>query len=469
MREQLEQAYVFLVGVLVLGGMLVAGGENLLQGDGCAGGTCLQPDGRPALAGAVVLAGWGVLWRSLVAAGPVGASRAEASWLLTTPADRARLLLPAWLRAAGSSLLAGAVLGWLTVTALYASSAALLQVAGAIGTGAVVGLGTASVAAIVQEAGLGRGRGARAPWLFAMVLAAGCAAQALVRRGSVQNSAAPFGVVATPTVVAVLVTSIVAAVVCLWVAVRSLPRLTLVDLTAAGDVQTGIQGAVLLLDAGHARSASGGTPGRTGMVRSRAGAGVGAWALLHRQLLLLLRRPAVLPAAAGLLLVPALVQLLAGPVLAVVVAVLVGIRVARSTAGPLHVVAGSGGLARSLPFPDIALTGLLIVLPGVALLGWTGVLVLLLDQPTWAAVSVTAAVLAALVRSARPADFSSTGALMMTEAGPVPVGLVARLVRGPDVALLAISPLLLQLGPVAALTLPVLLLVTVVRQETTAH
>ncbi len=465
-RERVEQVYILLIGVLVLGAMLVAGGESLLQGDGCVGGTCLQPDGRPALAGAVAMAGWGVLWRSLLAVGPVGATRAEASWLLTTPADRTRLLLPAWLRAAAWSLLAGALLGWLTMTSLAGSSAGLPQVAGAIATGAMVGLGTASIAAIVQGAGLGLGRGARVPWLLTMLLAAGCAAQALARRGPVADRAGPVWAVATPTILAVLVTLTVAAMACLWVAVRALRRLALMDLTAAGDAQTGLQGAVLLLDGSHARSTFRRTSRRAGLVRSRAGASAGAWALLHRHLLLLLRRPALFLVAAGLLLVPALVQLLAGPALALVVAVLVGVQVARSTAGALQVVTGSGGLARSLPFTALALTGLLIVVPGVALLGWAGVLVLLLDLPSWAAVSVTAAVVAALVRSARPADLSSTGALLMTEAGPVPVGLVARLVRGPDVALLAISPLLLQLGPVVALFLPLLLLAAVLRQET---
>lgn len=465
-RERVEQAYILLIGVLVLGAMLVAGGETLLQGGGCVGDTCLQPDGRPALAGAVALAGWGVLWRSLLAVGPVGATRAEAFWLLTTPAERTRLLLPAWLRAAASSLLAGALLGWLTLTALAGSSEGLLQVAGAFATGAMVGLGTASIAVIVQGAGRGLSRGARVPWLLTMLLAAGCATQALATGGPVADSAAPGWAVTTPIVLVVLVASAVSAMACSWVAVRSLPRLALVDLTAAGDAQTGVHGAALLLDVSHARSSFERTSRRPGLVRSRAGAGVGAWALLHRQLLLLLRRPAVFLGAAGLLLVPALVQLLAGPALALVVAVLLGIQVARSTAGSLQRVTGSGGLARSLPFTALVLTGLLIVLPSVVLLGWASVLVLLIDLPGWAAVSVSAAVVTALVRSARPADLSSTGALVMTSAGPVPLGLVARLVRGPDVALLAIAPLLLQLGPVVAMLLPLLLFAAVVRQET---
>lgn len=462
---RLEQAYVAGVGVLVVGSMLVAGGDGLLQGDGCVGERCVAPAGRLPLAGAVALAGWGALWRWLVAAGPVAASRAEASWLLATPADRTRLLVPAARRAAGASLVAGGLLGWSTVTALDAAGTNPFHVAAWVWTGAMGALATASVATCLQAASRRRDRGPVAPWALAWGLAAACALVALTSHEASGGRVPGAGTAPLPgpLVVALVVVTTGAAVGCGVLARRSLARLALCDLTAAGDVQRDVRDAVVMLDARHVGSVTGWAERRAGTVRSRSGAGTGAWAVLHRQLLLLVRRPAVLPSAVGMLLVPALVGALAGPEVALVVTVLVGTRVASSVAGPLRSVTGSAGLARSLPVPAVAV--LLTTTPGLVSLGWAAALSLLLGLPAWAAVAVTASVLAALVRSARPADISRVGALLMTEAGPVPVGLVARLVRGPDVALLSISPLILGVTPPVAVLLPVLLLAMVVHRE----
>lgn len=454
--QRLEALYTAALGVAVLGSMVASGAAGLLEGTACSPTLgCLDPAGRPALAAAVLLAGFGLLWRAAVTLGPVGGSRAEVTWLLSTPADRRTLLLPALARAVAVAVGCGALLGWVVLAAATTGERSATWLGSAVLTGvlAAVAMTAAAVARQPSRSGPASPAGAR----IALAVAASCAVAALV------PAALPVGLVANsapwPGLAWLLpALAAAAAVGALVVAVRRLGSVALPELRGAGDAQEGVRGSVLLLDAGYAGTRLRGRRRRRGRLRSRRGAGRGLLALLFREAqVMVLRRPAQLLGTAALVVVPVLVLSLAGPLPTGLLVVLLAMRVAGSAAASLSTVDGSGGLARALPFPAPQTAAVLLAVPFLVVLAWSAAVAASLGWAPWAAVALALTAVAGVLRSTSPgAAGGELGPLVMTDSGPVPVGLAASLVRGPDVALLAAVPLLLGTGPLLALGVPVL-------------
>lgn len=406
-----------------------------------------------------------MLWRSAVVLGPIGCSRAEASWLLSTPADRTTLLLPAGGRALLAAILGGAVLGWLGVAAATGADVGLL-LTGALG-GAGVAVATVLLAVARQPSR--RGPASLAPGRLALAAAVGCAVLALVPglRSWVPGTlpswadvswAAGSWAAAAWSLPALAVASTGLLLAAALVAARRLDQIPLPELQAAGNAQQAVHGSVVLIDSSNAATGLRGRGRTAGRARSRRGRASGGLAVVLREGQQLARRPGRLAGAFGLLVVPALLLLLAGPLVAEVAAVLLALRVARTAAGSWRTVTGPGGLERSFPFSALHTAGLLLVVPVLVSVAWSGAAAVLFGRAPWAAVAVGASAVAGVVRGSSPRQGGGPGPLVMTEAGPVPVGLLASLVRGPDVTLLAAAPLLLDAGAVASSALPLLAL-----------
>lgn len=454
--RRLESAYVAVLALLVVSSMVLSGSAGLLSGTGCSEvAGCLDPRGRPALAIAVALAGWGVLWGTTVSLGPVGSSPAEASWLLNTPLDRRTLLTVRAGRALASAFGYGALLGWVVLASWQPTGPDAAGVAPAVLIGAAAAICTVALA-ILRQAGR-HGPASAAPGRLALALAGACTVAALVPLRLPEP--VPSIESTVPAVVALVLALLSIAVTVSAVAVRQLAQVSMRELISAGSAQEGVYGSVLMMDLSYAAPRLRGRVGATGRARSHRGYGSGRLALLLRDLQLTLRRPGLLLGAVGLVLIPALAITLNGLLLAQVVALLLGLQVARSAARSLHTVAGSAGLGRALPFPGRQTTALLLFVPVLVTLAWSGAVSAALGSPPWSAVALAAAAAAGMLRSASRLDSDGPGALLMTEAGPLPVGMIRSFLRGPDVMLLAAAPLLLGAGPLFSVALPVIALI----------
>lgn len=457
--QRLESLYTAALAVVVLGSMAVSGTSDVLSGGSCADdGRCLAATGRPALGLAVALVGLGLGVRAAALLGPVGTSRAEAAWLLSTPADRRTLLLPALVRALAAAAATGGLLGWLVLESAVPDGAGASRVAAAVVSGA--GVLVAAVAAVV--AGQGRSRSGRLVTAVAgtlLVLGAASAVAALRAVDPLGGRSA--GWAGDPGAWALTGAAVLLAVAGTALALRRLAAVPLRELRAAGDVQAGVHSSAVTLDTRLAGGALDARRHVRGRRRSRRGRGTGLGALVLRDLDRASRRPAVVLVAAGLLLVPALALALAGPLLAVVVAVLLAVTIARSAAGGLRAVSGSAGLLRAFPFTTAQVRSALLVAPLLLVLAWSTAATAVLGLVPQAAPALALAGLAGAARAVA-ATGSGTGPVVMTSAGPVPLGLLAQVVRGPDVALVAAVPLMLGAGPALAVAVPLVVLTLVV-------
>jgi len=456
--QRLELLYVLALALAVLGSMAVSGSASLLSGSACEdAGRCLAPAGRLPLAVALALAGLGLLVRAAAAVGPVSATRAEATWLLSSPADRATLLRPAGRRVAAASAAAGAVLGWLVLRAAAPSTTEPGAVAAALVLGAAVALALVAGLAGAQSTT----RGTR-PWArvgaVAVALGAACAVLALAPPTLALPSPPPGGLVAAACVVAV-----VGALVAVAAAARRTGAIALRDLRAGGDLLASVRGSAIALDPSQAAAALAGRRLLAGgAVRSRRGHGLGLPAVVLRDVQRLARRRTALLAAVPLLVVPPLAQALLGPAAAALAAVLAAAALARAAAGGLATASRSPGLVRALPFHPHWLRAALVVAPLLLVTAWAALTALAVGTPLWTAGAVALAGTAGAVRAATGSTGpAAMGPVVVTDAGPVPTGLLARVVRGPDAALLAAVPLLLGAGPAPGLAVPAAVLVAV--------
>lgn len=456
--QQAESVYVAALAVLVLGSMAASTGVEFLSGTGCSGPTgvvaCVTDQRRIPLAVALASAGWALTWRIAAFLGPVGSSRPEIAWLLSTPADRRTLLVPALGRSALLGLAIGAVTGAAVVVAVDPSPDLATVAAGCV-LSMGVGMATVHSVAVLQS------RPRRRPiphWpaTAGTVAAVALAAVALTRSADALLRPAA-GWVSAPLREAGVVAALLAvlAVAAAVVRVRAVP---LWRLRSAGDAQAAAYGAVLALDSTLVSSARG---TRRGPMRSRRGRATGWRALAHREAMLLLRRRSILLTAACWLVVPAVVVSLSGSFLAQGVTVLLSLVIARSAARSLRAVRGSRGLARSLPLAQ-AVVPVLLVTPIVVTLLWAVAVSAVIGQAAWTSLAVAAAAGAGTVRATFTGGDAGTELLVATPAGPIPIGLATRLVRGPDVTVLAAIPLLAGAGPTLAVGVPVAVLAAVV-------
>lgn len=473
LADALEQLYVWLFTALTLGGMagavVVRVWSELAR---CEAAGCVDArDVLPLPLGVTLVA---VAVRTLVALGPVVASPAAGTFLVGTPVDRRRLLAgPA------TGLLAGGVLGGAglaAVVVLLTSSAP-----GTLGAGAAAGavLGLALVAAAVLAQPLPAFRRALAIGSDVLVAVA-ITVVALTVVVAVGADVGPDAVVpssawADPTALrAAAALGLVPAAALVALAFHRLGRLPRRELVAGGELLTGLAGAAASMDTSlvsdllTARRFR-----RLGGARSRPGLGTGPVAIAVREATRMVRSPQRLVLAAGLLVVPYALDLIAVPSAAPLVAATVGYLALRPTTAGLHTVARSAGLRRGFPMSDLALRLSFMTPALLATAVWSaaaapavagGGTALFGAGPasatSWptAAAALAAGIAAGLVRSATRKPVSFDGPLISTPAGALPAGFVAQLFRGPDFLVIGALPLTFGLPWPLTLGVPLALL-----------
>ncbi|MEJ5914911.1 DUF6297 family protein [Pseudokineococcus sp. 1T1Z-3] len=409
--------------------------------------------------------------------GPLSLPPAQAVWWLPLPVSRGALLRPVVLRRA-------------LVTAVLAVGASvpvlllLLPAGGGVVTPVVLVLSVAGLALVlVAVAGLVQAtRGTAWPLVVladALVLLAPLLVAAAALPGVVPVLAPVLG--GGPSAALVLVpvlAALLAAVALALLGVRA-GRVPAVSLTSAGALSSYVTGSGLLLDTralGRALSAPPRTRRRrrSRVTRGRLVHGP-VRALLLADVLAVLRSRRRVVTAAVLALVPAGAAAAAGDarVLVLVVLLVAGYGAATTLAEPVRervlvptldatwpLTPGAAATAHLLALAMLTTTALAVAAGALAVLA-PGSLPL-----TLVAASGPGLAAAALRGASRP-ELDPASAVVTTPAGPLPVGLLTSLTRGPDVAVVALLPLAVgalalgdgqQLRPVAEGTLVVLAL-----------
>ncbi|RZU49906.1 hypothetical protein EV385_1663 [Krasilnikovia cinnamomea] len=396
------------------------------------------------LAGAgLVTVGAAVLFLAMRRLGPLGLTRPAASWLLTAPVSRRRLLAPSLRQAVALAAVSGglygvAVLGHVAWRPMPGAVAALLATVGAL---------AGVLLLLLALAAQGGDWGGYADGLAGLLLAAGLA-------GLVADSVldAPHAAAAAPApLVAALVAGLAALdAVLLAVAVGRLAATPNERILAAAKT-TGT-----LLD-----SAFGVEPSFVAdMVERRYWArqrlrSVRLWArvpvLVAQDLLLARRRPARLAWLAGATALPAL--LAAGPRWLLAAGVLVGGMLAGGVStATLRTDAANPVLLRLLGLSSRQAVGQRMIVPGVLAGAWSAASLALLDGlgelpsgPWWALGLALAPVGAvAAVRHARVGLVRNELLPLDTPMGTVSPGPLVNSVVGPDALLLGL-PTLVQI------------------------
>ncbi|GAA3663583.1 hypothetical protein GCM10022267_57260 [Lentzea roselyniae] len=362
---------------------------------------------------------WTALWLSVLAAvvllkvllafGPVFAGRDRMFWVLSSPVDRAALLSPRFLGLLGFGAAVGAV--WPAV------------VFGVVGVSAPPGV-----------------------WVFAGSAAAGVAvvAGAVVLQRARLRPQNWLSVLAAAAVLALFLRSDVVAVEMIWlvpaavplvvVAAASLRRLNRADLSTGGALAAAVRVSVSWLDLALLGAILAERRARLlGRVRSARLRGSPVTVLVWTDVLRARRAPNGLLVWAGLLPLPALVAL-GGEVDWVPAVHLVAAFIAtdRLAAG-LKSVCRSASIRRMLGVPDWTLRLAHLVVPATGAVVWCVATATFTPHVSWlnAAVSAVGA-LAVVYRIATkpPLDYG-VAAIDFGVLGPVPIGLVLQLSRGP--------------------------------------
>jgi len=382
----------------------------------------------------VVLAA--VAWRGLRALGPLLTTPAALSWCLATPIDRS-----AWLRTPLRWELAiSAVLGAITGTFAGWAGFGTAGLTWAPAIGAAVGVALTGAAVAAQS----RDRAQRRRLVVAdAVLAVGVALIGLalaarladVRTGPPRLPGAAW-----------LGLALVAAAGMVWLAVRSVPRIDRAALTGGAQLAASGLTAVVMLDPTlltvlvearrwsrarrvHSRH----------FVRSRR-----AWALFQADILRQARRPAGLFAWAALILAPYAVAAFV-PAAAAPARIVAGYLAAERLSAGLRLVARSASLRRMLGGSNGALKTVHLAVPALGLVAWWALTQWSVPTATPPALTVllVAGLLGAVYRTATRPPMSYDVGLAYTPMGSVPVPLLRRLLRGPDlVAILVLIDLL---------------------------
>jgi hypothetical protein len=391
---------------------------------------------------ALVLVGVGGLFLALRRLGPLGLSRPAASWFLTAPVSRRRLLIPSLRLAAIGAAIAGAlygvaVVGHVAVRPMPDADGALLPVAGAL-----VGILLMLAALAAQSA---RRWGALADNLASVLLAAGLAGFVI---DSVVDS--PQAAASWPTATVKIIAGGLAVLVVLLLAVA----VTRLAAMPNDKIMESAKTAGTLLDAAFGVEPS----FVVDMVERRY------WAHRHlkskrlwrrlpiltaQDLLLVLRRPRRLLWIAGAITLPALLAHAPGWLLGA--AVLLGGLLAGSVAtGNVRTDAGNPVMLRMLGLTSRQAVTQRFWMP-LALAGlWYTAALILLDilndvpaGPWWAlgiALAPTGAI--ASLRKARAGFVRNELLPLDTPMGTVSPGPLLNSVIGPDVLLLGLPSLL---------------------------
>jgi hypothetical protein len=488
LRTALGATWDVVVGVAVLGALGAQAGRRLVHGVPSHGNVVSAATGGWLLAAAAVALA-GAALRGLAAAGPVSAQPAAVSWILAGPVDRAGVLAPRfWLAAAGATALGAAVGALLPVPT---DPAVDLVLTAAVAGAAVAAAAFASAAAAQQpHAGRRGSASSSAADRQARAVRRGSAAadprSRAVRRWSAPSvvgtgllvAAAAGGLVvavaglaghplpavpAGPVLAVVAVVAVVVATVGGWRGRAGLGELDRGTLASGGALVLGVTTSVAWLDTSLLRGVADERRWRDrATVRSRRLRGSGPVALLRADLRRLGRQPDRVVGYAALAVVPYVVAAVADPIWVAVAQVLVGaLAVGRLTAG-LRTVSDQPGLRRMLRIDDRSLYVLHTALPAVGAVLWmaaTAPALVAAGDPALAgtaaagepalgaAVAAAVGALAAAVRAATrpPLNYNS---IVVPDVGfgAAPVGLIAQVLRGADVALLLAGLILAGAG-----------------------
>jgi hypothetical protein len=451
--EAFHDAYVALIGALMIGAMLVnvilKAQRTVAQ---CDSASCLSA--RTVLPWAGLAAAVGVALAVSRLFGPVLASAAEGFWLLDAPISRAKLLAARLVGAVAAALVLGAALGALVSALTGSSGVEVLSWTAATGLSAA-----ASVAFAAAQQGAERTRLTHAlSYLFgllgvAALLLVVAVAASWVQIGLGNTIGTQLALVLCGFAALVLVASYALAAVRL----RQIRRTRLLS---GGALVSGISGAFFALDIGLARDiVVARRAAEKGHVVPRRGKGLGLQALTWREWQRLRRFPQPLLVLAGTVVVPYAADALGMSVLTPLFAALALFAALIPLLGGLRVLTRTGGLARCLPFSLAQIKIASITVPAILAAGWAvltaaayrgfgdGAVDRNIIDASLMSVATAAAGLLAAVRwtQAKGVDFGAP--MISTQAGAFPPGLMTNIFRGFDVAILVTAPMLLGFSP----------------------
>lgn len=460
--QQFESIYVVFFTVV----MVAACGGNVLRqlnqrsaqclGDSCYWLMALAPFILVPLLVSAML-------RVLLSVGPVAASRATGFWLLASPVDRAALLRPSYRLVMVSAALVGAAAAGVSWAIFGAGWSAVGE---AVVLTTVLLICTACVAVWAQQSGR------RTRWGFrvadALLVVAAVPALVLATRPAEEGSTKGTVVISTyvlpaeeplltPEVVRLLLVggfALLMAVVLVMFTAQSLDKLSRQSVVAGGDLLAGIAGAAVALDVGLLADVVASRHWRlVARVKSRRGRASYLEGVVYREALRIVRWPRRLVVGFALLLVPYAVAGTGYDVLVPLVAGLAGFLATRPLMDGLRSVCRSPGLVRALGLELRPLRLAMSVVPGIFAIVWTACALPALGDPAFG-VAVAGGVLAGVVRQASAGPPSYTGPLLASPMGAIPPGLFSQPIRGFDLLLVCLAPVLLGFPTLAVALIP---------------
>lgn len=444
--EALQDAYVMVFGVVLIGAMLISAIIQAQQSvSGCTSEQCLAARGLlPWAAVASILAFTLVACRMF---GPIVASAAEGFWLMDGPVDRRKLLTGRLVGALGAAFAAGAVFGALVAALTGSVLVNILVWAAAAGFGA---LGLTAFAAAEQGVER-RWITGTLQWLTGIVavvtlvalvgIAAGWLPVEPLERLSVDLAWIVAG--------AGLLLGLVSAVIA-HMRLRNIRRQRL---TAGSSLIAGMQGAAFAMDFALVRDILVEDKAkRKGHVRATRGVGHGTTALIMRDVQRLGRNPFPLALWLATMVVPYAVQALGISQLNPPISALVLMVALIGFCNSLRVLSRTKGLQRCFPFDPGKIKTATMVVPAALALLWgiataPAFIGVLGGEQVGALAGLTSALITALAGflatirwvSAKPADYG--GPIVSTGVGALPPGMMFSVLRGIDMVALVTLPI----------------------------
>jgi hypothetical protein len=192
-------------------------------------------------------------------------------------------------------------------------------------------------------------------------------------------------------------------------------------------------------------------------VHSRRGRGANGGALVHREFLRILRWPRRLIIGFALLVVPYAVAGAGFDVLVPIAAGFAGFVAVRPLMDGVRSVCRSTGLVRALGMDLRDLRVIMAVVPALFAVVWSALAFPAIGDSA-ATFAVAAGMLSGAVRQASARPPSYAGPLVASPMGAIPPGLFSQPMRGFDLLLLCLAPVLLNLPSLWVLIIPAFVL-----------
>ncbi len=383
------------------------------------------------LGAATALLGLALVLRVLPALGPVTVGPAAASWLLAAPIDRGSFLAFRYLVVVAGGAVAGAAVGGAAL--LVGLTADLPGAVGLVVSAAAVGV---LITALAVWAQVRRGRErvlVRTAGALTVPAVVGIAVVVLLERAGAAPRA-PSGGAATEALTVVAVIAVVVAAVAAVLGRLRLRGLDRTAVTAAGALLAALTLSVGFMDGSITTGVSRERRLQAiGTVRSaRRLRGSRRRALVLADLRRMLRARTALATAVALPVLPYLASVVVPPRVVPIAQLLGATLAAGGLADGLRAVAASRGLRRTLGGTNPELLALHCVGPAVVAVLWT-LLVAPAGGSVLSLVLVPGSALAVVVRFATRPPRTYGGSMVDTGVGlgPLPVGMLVELSRGP--------------------------------------